>query len=940
MKIPTIIITFLLTISTMLKAQTMQSFLEIKYNQTSCLYEAHLHTQGNITPIDNLLATSGFCIVVPASVPNTPITCTSLSPGTWTDNTPVYNVQTFDGIKDYHKFATMGAQFNPPLYAGADIILFTFSLPNSVCPDGVRMFENNSPSPSPTPDTNPPGLTFDNSLQTLTGETYTGNTGSAVALPMPQITASCAFSCNLSTLYLYADGNTSLGCNTLTYQWSGPGGYTSSQQNPTANPFTVPGNYIVTVTDVNNCSATSSVPINNQPLTLQATIASITHVACYGQHTGSISATASGGNPPYSYTWNTTPVQNSATAQNLAAGTYSVTITDAMGCSSTATTKISQPASALSSSATVVNTSCQNANGSVNLTVTGGRDPYSFIWSNGITSEDLTNVAAGTFSVTITDSGNCQVTNTAVVINNGNPPLTPVITQHGDTLCSSATTGNQWYNNNGLITGEIYSTILPGTPGNYYVVVTNNENCVSGPSNIISYPAGNGHTISGKTRYVAKANPGNPFPNQPTYNPVKYNINKVVVKLKTSPGGAELARDTSDASGIYSFANVPDGNYILSYDKYTADTMQMGNDINSIDVAIALYFIGHDTLLDPTRNFSAKHKKAINVDNNSNINSIDIARLKSKIGQPNLPAANFPKGNWVAIDTMVTVAGANLNITLQTICYGDFNASSYKYKDSTYTWSQAKSWTKDNIIIQEPEALVVGQGAYFEVPLRITSAIDDFSAMDLSLTYPDENFFLTNAYMPRASKSSIPLKINPTLEEVIAGNNDLLVTDTEGNIRVVYATTDFFDVYAQEEIIVLCFRARHDDKFEETVFALNGSGLLADQYGTEKENVYLSVPEIKMQKINTETKIELSAYPNPFNDNSSIYFNIPESGTVSLRVFNAEGRQVAEVLNNNFDAGNHSVIFSQKNLPHGLYFFRLDFTGNKLSESVSLKMMR
>jgi len=61
---------------------------------------------------------------------------------------------------------------------------------------------------------------------------------------------------------------------------------------------------------------------------------------------------------------------------------------------------------------------------------------------------------------------------------------------------------------------------------------------------------------------------------------------------------------------------------------------------------------------------------------------------------------------------------------------------------------------------------------------------------------------------------------------------------------------------------------------------------------------------------------------------------------VSLRVFNAEGRQVAEVLNNNFDAGNHSVIFSQKYLPHGLYFFRLDFTGNKLSESVSLKMMR
>ena len=103
------------------------------------------------------------------------------------------------------------------------------------------------------------------------------------------------------------------------------------------------------------------------------------------------------------------------------------------------------------------------------------------------------------------------------------------------------------------------------------------------------------------------------------------------------------------------------------------------NDANSIDVSLLKYLIGSDTVQDPSRSFSAKYKKAANVDNSPTINSIDVARLKAKIGVPYLPSFNFPKGNWVALDTGITVAGSNLNIVLKTISYGDYNASSSKY---------------------------------------------------------------------------------------------------------------------------------------------------------------------------------------------------------------------------------------------------------------------
>jgi len=444
---------------------------------------------------------------------------------------------------------------------------------------------------------------------------------------------------------------------------------------------------------------------------------------------------------------------------------------------------------------------------------------------------------------------------------------------------------------------------------------------------------GTGHTISGKTRYTGKANAGSP----PTYNTAIYTIGNVIVSLKTYPEGDEITRDTSDALGNFLFSNVMDGTYKLSYDKYTADSMQWGNDVNAIDVAMLKYFIGSDTTQDPTRCFSSRYKRAVNVDNNLSINAIDVARIKSKIGAPYDAVKNFPKGNWPVLDTLVTMAGSNFNVLLKTICYGDYNASSSRYRDSLTTWSSAKSFPED-IILTSEESIITSDPDYFEVPLRISSKMNEFSALGLELTYP-EGYELVSAFMPKPDKNKGPVKINQTLDEVIAEDNDLLVTEKDGVIRVVYATTNHFDVAANDVMIVLGFRLLHDLNQETENFNLSGTGVIGNKYGEENENTYLLMPKVLLQGNSVDAGFEFSGYPNPFKGQANITYTLPENGTVTLKVYNDIGGLVSEIVNEVQERGKHNVLFLQENLPTGMYTFKLEYISRNKSNCLVLKMI-
>src|SRR5439155_2593481 len=138
-----------------------------------------------------------------------------------------------------------------------------------------------------------------------------------------------------------------------------------------------------TVSDANGCTATASATIT-QPLTaLSASISAQVNVLCFGGSNGSATASVSGGTGSKTFSWNTSPVQNDATATNLGAGTYIVTVSDANGCTATASATITQPLTALSASISAqVNVLCfGGTNGSATASASGGTGCKAFSWN-------------------------------------------------------------------------------------------------------------------------------------------------------------------------------------------------------------------------------------------------------------------------------------------------------------------------------------------------------------------------------------------------------------------------------------------------------------------------------------------------------------------------------------------------------------------------------
>ncbi|PVW16333.1 DUF7507 domain-containing protein [Marixanthomonas spongiae] len=207
-----------------------------------------------------------------------------------------------------------------------------------------------------------------------------------------------------------ATANPSGGTPPYSYSWS-PGGETTQ----TITGLSA-GTYTVTVTDANGCTATASTTVNPGTCQGLSATASSTPVTCNGDNDGTATVAVSGGSGSFTYAWSPGG-ETTQTITGLSAGTYSVIVTDTVTqCTAEATTTVNEP-NMLSSGIAVTNISCFGGdNGSLDLTVTGGTQPYSFEWSNGATTEDLSNLTAGTYSVTITDVNGCTTTDSAEVL--------------------------------------------------------------------------------------------------------------------------------------------------------------------------------------------------------------------------------------------------------------------------------------------------------------------------------------------------------------------------------------------------------------------------------------------------------------------------------------------------------------------------------------------
>ena len=176
----------------------------------------------------------------------------------------------------------------------------------------------------------------------------------------------------------------------------------------------VAGTYSVTVSDVNGITANSSVTIT-EPIALVAASVVDSNTTCNGVSDGGASASATGGTMPYTYSWSNAATTASITG--VLAGTYTATITDANGCSSTSATTVTQPTILASTIVLDSNTVDGNPNGGASASANGGTMPYTYSWSNAATTASITGVMAGTYSATITDQNGCTDSSSVVIIN-------------------------------------------------------------------------------------------------------------------------------------------------------------------------------------------------------------------------------------------------------------------------------------------------------------------------------------------------------------------------------------------------------------------------------------------------------------------------------------------------------------------------------------------
>jgi gliding motility-associated-like protein len=196
------------------------------------------------------------------------------------------------------------------------------------------------------------------------------------------------------------------GTNPLNFSWTN-GASTEDIINLAANT------YGYTITDAKNCSFSSTVVIT-QPLAPLTSAEVLTNVNCFGESNGAIDFTMFGGTSPYSYAWENSSYLMSNTTQdltNIPQDAYQVTVTDAKGCILVDNFVITEPP-LLTSTISGVDILCFNGtNGSIDLEVNGGTPGYTYSWSNGSSTQDLTNLGVGTYSVDVFDINNCTTTN-------------------------------------------------------------------------------------------------------------------------------------------------------------------------------------------------------------------------------------------------------------------------------------------------------------------------------------------------------------------------------------------------------------------------------------------------------------------------------------------------------------------------------------------------
>lgn len=316
-----------------------------------------------------------------------------------------------------------------------------------------------------------------------------------------------------------------------------------------------PGLYYVTVTDANSCKGSDTVVVMRNRLNIASTI---TPASCANSTDGSVVLNVSGGSGSYTYRWS--DGSTAAAITGKMPGIYTCIVSDNVyNCTYNRSFTLTSANTLLLKSATVNTSACAATDGKINLSVVGGSGTYTYLWSNGAATANLSNLGAGIYTVLVTDAGTgCSVKDTMALGDGANSlVLTPSVTH--STSCSSPNgaasvsisggSGSYAYN---WSTGGTTASVSALAPGNYYVVVKDlGSNC----SKALSVSIGNNASLTVNTTVT---------------NPGCQKQNGSLTVASVSGGSGTYTYAWSNGSSASSISGLASGTYLLTVSDATS----------------------------------------------------------------------------------------------------------------------------------------------------------------------------------------------------------------------------------------------------------------------------------------------------------------------------------------------------------------------------------
>ena len=306
-------------------------------------------------------------------------------------------------------------------------------------------------------------------LDGISSLSFTGGTSLSVSL------SSTAETCTASNGT--ATASVSGGTGIISYIWSNGNSGATITNLPS-------GTYTVTASDEAGCSGIASTVVNQDIIMLN--VATVTTDETCSAADGTATASASGGTAAYSYLWSNSG--SSAAINSLIANTYTVTATDANGCTGSASAVVNKEVTVLTTEMSVTDVICTANNGTANVSVTGGTGAYSYNWSVSGSTAALTNLSPNSYSVTVTDVNGCQgiVSGTVgqEIVSLSLSGSSTASSGSDGTATASASGGTAAYNYS-WDTGGMTATITGLAPDTYNVTATDVNGCVGNTSVIV-----------------------------------------------------------------------------------------------------------------------------------------------------------------------------------------------------------------------------------------------------------------------------------------------------------------------------------------------------------------------------------------------------------------------------------------------------------------------